>query len=99
MKSFVGLGNDFLILDTHVAKVLGISKDVRNKYRVQEKLFKDLATFSNRLTQTLEREGFQKITTIQWSLAIWFNKAKIRANDLLPQLNKDHLSESTLSHK
>lgn len=99
MKSFVGLSNDLLVLDTHVAKVLGISKDVRNKYNVQEKLFKDLLIFSNRITietwldrltsmTALEREGFQEITTIQWSLAIWFNKAKIRANDLLPQLNK-----------
>ena len=86
MKSFVGLSNDFLILDTHVAKVLGISKDVRNKYRVQEKLFKDLLIFSNRITQALEREGFQKVTTIQWSLAIWFNKAKIHANDLLAHI-------------
>jgi len=83
MKSFVGLSNDFLILDTHVAKVLGISKDIRNKYRVQEKLFKDLLLFSDRITQVLEREGFQKVTTIEWSLAIWFNMAGILAGELL----------------
>ena len=99
MKSFVGFSNDFLILDTHVAKILRISKDVRNKYRVQEKLFKDLLIFSNRITQALEREGFQKMTTIQWSLAIWFNKVRIPANDLLVQLNKNLLSESTINHK
>lgn len=86
MKSFVGLSNDLLILDTHVAKVLGISKDLRNKYRVQEKLFMHLLTLANLITQRLEREGFRKMTTIQWSLAIWFNKAKISSNDLLPQL-------------
>ena len=97
MKSFVGLSNDFLILDTHVAKVLGISEDVRNKYRVQEKLFKDLLDFSNQITQALERKGFQRTTTIQWSLAIWFNKAKIPANDLLSQLNKK-LSERIDTH-
>ena len=93
MKSFVGLSNGFLILDTHVAKVLGISKNMRNKYRVQEKLFKSLLVFSNRITQALERNGFQKMTTIQWSLAIWFNKARIPVNDLLAQLNRDLLSE------
>jgi len=83
IKSFIGLSNDFLILDTHVAKVLGISKDARNRYRVQDEKIKDLLEFSNRIAQVIEREGFQKVTTIQWSLAIWFNKAKIRANDLL----------------
>ena len=86
MKSFVGLSNDFLILDTHVAKVLGINKDVRNKYRVQEKLFKDLLIFSDRITQALEREGFQRMTTIRWSLAIWFNKTGVQADELLTNI-------------
>lgn len=83
MKSFVGLSNDFLILDTHVAKVFEISKDERNKYRAKEKLFKNLLAFSDQITQALEREGFHGMTTIRWSLAIWFNKAKIHASELL----------------
>lgn len=83
MKNFVGLSEDLIILDTHVAKVLGINKDERNKCRVQEKLFADLLVFSNQITQALEKIGLQKMATIQWSLAIWFNKAKIRANELL----------------
>ena len=86
MKSFVGLSNDFLILDTHVAKVLGISKDVRNKYKVQEKLFKNLLIFANKTTTALRRKGFHRISAIQWSLAIWFNKTKIRANHLLTDI-------------
>lgn len=88
MKSFVGPFNHFLILDTHVARVLGIGKDVRNKYKVRKNMFKDLLMSSNQITQALKAEGLEKMTTIQWSLAIWFNKAKIRANDLLPQFHK-----------
>ena len=86
MKSFVGVSNDFLILDTHVAKLLGMSKNVRNKYKVQEKLFKNLLIFMNKITMALRKKGFQRINTIQWSLAIWFNKAKIRANHLLTHI-------------
>lgn len=86
MKSFVGMSNDFIILDTHVAKVLGICKSERSKYCVQEKLFKNLLIFSKRITHRLQGEVSQELTAIQWSLAIWFDKAKLHANDLLAHI-------------
>ena len=83
MKSFVGQSDNFPILDTHLANFLGISKETRNRFIVQEALFKKLLFFSSKITQTLRKEGFKNMTAIQWSLAIWFNRAKICAKDLL----------------
>jgi len=65
MKSFIDLSDDFLILDTHVAKVLGINKNVRKKYLVREKLFKNLIVVSSKITQALEEEVFRNVTMIQ----------------------------------
>jgi len=87
MKSFVGFSDDFLILDTHVAKVLGITKESRNRYVVQDELFKGLLGFSEKITDLLKLEGWRKMTTIEWSLAIWFNKAGIHAGDLLTRFS------------
>lgn len=50
MKIFVGMDNNLLILDTHVAKVLGISKNEVSRYRIQERFFKNLLAFSKKIT-------------------------------------------------
>ncbi len=86
MKIFVGKEDNLLILDTHVAKILGINKREQKEYRTQNKSFKSLLDFSERVTQRLAKHGL-KITMAEWSLAIWFHRAKIPANKLLYTLN------------
>lgn len=83
MKIFVGNDDNLLILDTHVAKVLGIDKGEQNKYRIQKKLFESLLNFSKKITNRLKDNEFSEITMAKWSLAIWFNKAGISADELL----------------
>lgn len=83
MKSFVGMDNDLVILDTHVAGVMGISKQEAIKYRTQVKHFKNLLETTSRITKELETRGIKDISTIKWSLAIWFSKANINADALL----------------
>lgn len=83
MKIFVGTDDDLIILDVHVGRVLGMNKGELGKYRVHERLFKDLSMFSGKITDELKRKGFQDITMIKWSLAIWFDKAKMQAKSLL----------------
>lgn len=82
MKIFVGMDNDLLIIDTHVAKVMGIGKKEIIKYRTQEPLFSKLLEISRKVTRELRRK-FEDVTMAEWSLAIWFNKAKILSNELL----------------
>jgi len=86
MKIIVGNDDDLLILDTHVAKVLGIGGSEINKYRTQKMLFEKLLNYSRRITDRLRNKGLRKITTSRWSLAIWFNKTKTSADDLLTQI-------------
>jgi len=83
MKIIVGREDHLIILDTHVAKVLGIEKNEISKYRVQEPLFKKLLELSENITQKLGAKGFEDISPVKWSLAIWFKKAKILADQLL----------------
>jgi endonuclease III len=83
MKIFVGMKNDLLILDTHIAKVLGIDKNEASKCRVQETLFKDLLEKSRERTDELKKRGVN-VCIAKWSLAIWFNKTKTLADKLLP---------------
>lgn len=85
MKIFVGMNNDLFILDTHVAKVLGLSKHEQTKINVQRRLFEKMLMFSEKITYDLREMGFNEVTTAKWSLAIWFNGAKISANDLLKE--------------
>lgn len=85
MKIFVGMDNDLLILDTHVAKVMGIRKKEINKYRTQKTLFMELLEFSRKVTRALRRK-LKHVTIAEWSLAIWFNKAKISSDELLTSL-------------
>jgi hypothetical protein len=82
MKSFVGMDDDLIILDTHVAKVLRINKDKLNKIRTNELLFRNLLETAKDITTELKKE-FSDISSIKWSLAIWFNETKIKANSLL----------------
>ena len=82
MKIFVGMDNDLLIIDTHVAKVMGIRKKEINKYRTQKPLFSELLEISRQVTRALRRK-FKDVTMAEWSLAIWFNKAKMLSEELL----------------
>jgi len=82
MKIFVGLEDNLLILDTHVAKVLGINNKEASKYRVRELLFRSLLTRHDEITERLRLRGIDTCMA-KWSLAIWFNGAKIKANSLL----------------
>lgn len=86
MKTLVGMENNLLILDTHVAKVIGISKNEAHKYRTQERLFKDLLNVANEVTDKLRNKGFSDVSMIKWSLAVWFDGAKITAGELLTKL-------------
>ena len=83
MKSFIGINDDIVIPDVHVASILGMKKAELNKYRTQERLFNELLIFSREITKELKRKGFQRITMIKWSLAIWFYKARMDAKRLL----------------
>jgi endonuclease III-like uncharacterized protein len=87
MKIFIGRDNDLFILDTHVAKVFGLSRKEQGKYKVKKELFKNLLDLSIKITNKLKDEGLNQITVASWSLAIWFNKAKIRAQKLLSMMN------------
>ena len=83
MKGFVGMNDDLVILDTHVAQVMGMSTQEARKYRTQVERFKNLLKTTNKITKELETCGVDDISTIKWSLAIWFSKANIQADDLL----------------
>ena len=82
MKSFVGMTDDILIPDIHVAKVMGICRNELNSIRTHEILFKRLLEKANEITKYLRTE-FNDISTIKWSLGIWFYKAGIKARELL----------------
>jgi hypothetical protein len=82
MKSFVGMDDNFVILDTHVANVLGINNVMLAKTRANELLFKNLLEAARAITHELKKE-YNDISTIKWSLSIWFAKAKISAKELL----------------
>jgi endonuclease III-like uncharacterized protein len=83
MKIFVGMEDNLLILDIHLAEVLGINKNEIDKYRVREAYFKELLKKSEEITDKLRTTSGDEIQTVKWSLAIWFEKARISANKLL----------------
>lgn len=76
MKIFVGMNNNQLILDTHVARILRINKKDMSKYRVQPKRFQELLGYAGKVTNELKGRGFGDISMAKWSLAIWFDQAK-----------------------
>lgn len=85
MKGFVGKSNSILIPDIHVAEVMGIGKNELNRIRTHEISFKNLLEKANEITGCLRKE-FDNITTIKWSLGVWFCKAGVRAKDLLTNI-------------
>ena len=86
MKSFVGSSNNLLILDTHVSRILGLNLYQRTSYVTEEKRFRDLLKYADEITQRMREDGLDNVTTIEWSLSIWFNKAKIHADRLLTEI-------------
>ena len=86
MKIFVGMDDDLIVLDIHVAKVLGINKIKRGKYVKQGKNFQTILDFSREITDKLKKKKFNDASMANWSLAIWFNKAKISAGRLLSSI-------------
>lgn len=83
MKIFVGMDNDLIILDTHVAKALGIKKSERSRYITRGTTLQNLLDFSKEITNGLRKKGFSDVFTAKWSLAIWFNKTNTHADELL----------------
>lgn len=83
MKIFVAMNDDLIILDTHVARVLGINKIKRGEYVIREKNFQKMLAFSKKVTDELKKKGLKDVSMAKWSLAIWFNKAKISDSRLL----------------
>jgi hypothetical protein len=82
MKVFVARDDNLIILDRHVARVLGIL-EYKNLYVQNRKCFEMLLSLANKITKRLERE-LCDISMAKWSLAIWFKEAKICGNKLLP---------------
>jgi hypothetical protein len=83
MKIFIGQENDLLILDTHVANVLGINKNDLHKYRSREDYFKSLLKLAHMITNKLKHYGLTEVTVVKWSLSIWFYETKIPGEALL----------------
>lgn len=86
MKAFVGMDDNLLILDTHVAKVMGMSRDDLSKCRTRGLSFKNLLEVANEVTVKLRMKGFGDVSMIKWSLAVWFDGAKVTAGELLTKL-------------
>lgn len=83
MKIFVGMDDNLLVLDTHVSSVLGLNKHEVNRCRVREDFFKEVLKKSEKITTYLKSKNFKDVCMAKWSLAVWFNKAKIKESDLL----------------
>ena len=84
MKVFVGNANNLIILDTHISETLGIKKTDIRKYRTNEQYFKNLLKYCENITSALVNRSLKNVTMIKWGLSIWFEKAKISAEHLLP---------------
>ncbi len=82
MASFVGNFDIYPILDTHVGKILGINKYQRAKCVIHGKSFEEVKNYSEEITSKLANT-FHELTTIQWSLSVWFNGSGLSSNDLL----------------
>lgn len=87
MKIFVGGDDSLFILDRHVARVMGISEKELAGSKVQEARFKKLLKRTGRITDRLGKNF--KGGTVSWSLAIWFDKSGISANNLLRNWSHD----------
>jgi len=78
MKIFVGEDDSLVIPDIHVAKIIGINEKELDKYRTDVNHFHRLLNFSAHVTKRLQR-----ISSVKWSLAIWFEKSEVSSDELL----------------
>ena len=92
MKSFICKNDNFIILDTHVGRFLGLNKYEIVKYNTNSQKFEELMRYTNYITNLL-RKNISKISAIKWSLSIWFYKSKIPANRLLNFRKIKHYSD------
>jgi len=83
MKIFIGQEDDLLILDTHIANVLGINKNDLHKYRLKENYFESLLKLACMITDRLKCLGLPEVTLAKWSLSIWFYETKTPGEVLL----------------
>jgi hypothetical protein len=83
MKMLIGQEDNLLILDTHVANILGINKNDLHKYHRKENYFKSLLKLAYAITEKLKQYGLVKVTMAQWSLSIWFYETKTPGELLL----------------
>jgi hypothetical protein len=83
MKIFIGKEDDLLILDTHVANVLGIEKKYLHKYRLKENYFRSLLKLAYTITDRLKHYGMTEVTMAKWSLSIWFYETRTPGEILL----------------
>lgn len=82
MKIFVGMENDLLIPDTHLAKILGLNIRELARCKTRELHFRRLLNFSKQVTDALQSE-FDNVSLAKWSLAIWFSQTKVLPSQLL----------------
>jgi hypothetical protein len=83
MKIFLGMEDNLMILDGHVADFLGIDRRFLARCKYQESCLRDLLETSQKITSRLKTIGFPSMTTAIWSLSVWFEKAKVIANELI----------------
>lgn len=86
MKIFLGMEDNLMILDSHVASFLGIDQRSLAKCKYQEPCLRKLLKTSQEITSRLKKLGFHSITTAIWSLSVWFEKSKVKSNELLVYL-------------
>lgn len=83
MKIFIGGDDDLIILDTHVARLLGISRADRGEYITREKNFQKILDCLAKVNNELKKKLINDTSMAELSLAIWFNKANVSASQLL----------------
>ncbi len=81
MKIFVGMDDNLLILDRHVAKTFGLNESEQNKYRSRGDMFWHIVTISETITEKLKEKGLN-VTMAKWSLSLWFDGAGMSADEL-----------------
>jgi len=86
MKIIVGQDDDLIILDIHVGRFLGLSTNEVALCRQSPKAFLALMDQCFAITKELKNLGFKDISTVKWSLAIWFSKTGTSASQLLPYI-------------
>jgi len=82
MKILVGMDDNLIILDRHVAKIFGIKESEQSKYRTNCYLILRILQISEEITRRLRKKGLNT-SMAEWSLSIWFNSAGASASNLL----------------